>query len=386
MNPIVLTDEQRSIKDAVRRIATEKFAPRAAHWDSTYTPPVENLKVLADNGFTGICFPEEFGGSALGVFENVLIFEEISRACANTAMLLNVTEGASARLIQGLGTPEQQRRYLPKMAKAELLAAWSMSEPNAGSDLGNVRTKAVLEGDQYVVNGSKLWCTAAQVADLFIVFVRVGDAPGLKGVGAILMDKGTVGLTIGKHLDLVGLRGTGMAELVFENAHVPAENLILAPGRMKDLFSLMASDRIAGNPPIALGIAQAAFTAAVQHVRDRSQFGKPLIDNQGLQWKLADMATDIETARALIYNAAVRTDLNGSVPIYETSMAKIVANEMAVRVTNQAIQLGGSFGLSNEYPFERHFRDARGLSIGYGTTEIHRNSIARDIVSGAYSC
>jgi butyryl-CoA dehydrogenase len=177
-----------------------------------------------------------------------------------------------------------------------------------------------------------------------------------------------------------------MAELVFEEAHVPAENLILPPGRMKDLFTLMASDRIAGNPPIALGIAQAAFTAAVQHVKDRTQFGKPLIENQGLQWKLADMATDIETARALIYNAAVRTDLNGSVPIYETSMAKIVANEMVVRVTNQAIQLGGSFGLSNEYPFERYFRDARGLSIGYGTTEIHRNSIARDIVSGAYSC
>ncbi len=386
MNPIVLTDEQKAIKAAVRRIATEKFAPKAAHWDSTYTPPLENLKVLAESGFTGICFPEEYGGSALGVFENVLIFEEISRACANTAMLLNVTEGASARLIMGLGTEEQRRRYLPKMAKAELLAAWSMSEPNAGSDLGSTQTKAVLKGDQYVVTGSKLWCTAAQVADLFIVFVRIGDAPGIKGVGALLIDKGTAGMTIGKHLDLIGLRGTGMAEILFEDAHVPAENLILAPGRMRDLFTLMASDRIAGNPPIALGVAQAAFTAAVQHVKDRSQFGKPLIENQGLQWKLADMATDIETARALIYNAAVRTDLNGQVPIYETSMAKVVANEMAVRVTNAAIQLAGSFGLSNEYPFERYFRDARGLSIGYGTTEIHRNSIARDIATGAYTC
>lgn len=386
MNPIVLTEEQKAIKDAVRRIATEKFAPKAAHWDSSYTPPVENLKILADSGFTGICFPEEYGGSALGVFENVLIFEEISRACANTAMLLNVTEGAASRIILGLGTEEQRRRYLPKMAKAELLAAWSMSEPNAGSDLGNTQTKAVLKDDRYIVNGSKLWCTAAQVADLFIVFVRVSDAPGIRGVGALLVDKDTAGLKIGKHLDLIGLRGTGMAELVFEDAQVPAENLILPPGRMRDLFTLMASDRIAGNPPIALGIAQAAFTSAVQHIKDRSQFGKPLIENQGLQWKLADMATDIETARALIYNAAVRTDLNGQVPIYETSMAKVVANEMAVRVTNAAIQLGGSFGLSNEYPFERYFRDARGLSIGYGTTEIHRNSIARDIVTGAYAC
>lgn len=383
---IQLTDEQQAIKQAVRRLATEKFAPKAAHWDSTYTPPIENLKILADNGFTGICYPEEYGGSNLGVLENVLIFEELSRACANTAMLLNVTEGAVPRVLLGMGTDEQRRKYLPKMAKAELLAGWAMSEPNAGSDLGNTQTRAVKDGDHYVVNGTKLWCSAAQLADFFIIFMRIGEAPGIRGVGAMLVESGTAGMTVGKHLDMIGLRGTGMAEVVLEEARIPAGNLIIPPGRMKDLFKLMAADRIAGNPPIALGIAQAAFTAAVTHLKDRVQFGKPLIENQGLQWKLADMALDIESVRALIYSAAARTDQNGSVPIYETSMAKIAANEMAVRVTNQAIQLAGSFGLSNEYPFERYFRDARGLSIGYGTTEVHRNSIARDIMNGTYVC
>lgn len=383
---IQLTDEQQAIKQAVRRLSTEKFAPKAAHWDSTYTPPIENLKILADNGFTGICYPEEYGGSNLGVLENVLIFEELSRACANTAMLLNVTEGAVPRVLLGMGTDEQRKKYLPKMAKAQLLAGWAMSEPNAGSDLGSTQTRAVKDGDHYVVNGTKLWCSAAQVADFFIIFMRIGDAPGIRGVGAMLVEKDTAGMTVGKHLDMIGLRGTGMAEVVFEEARIPAENLIIPPGRMKDLFTLMAADRIAGNPPIALGIAQAAFTAAVTHLKDRVQFGKPLIENQGLQWKLADMALDIEAVRALVYSAAARTDQNGSVPIYETSMAKIAANEMAVRVTNQAIQLAGSFGLSNEYPFERYFRDARGLSIGYGTTEVHRNSIARDIMNGTYVC
>ena len=381
-----LTQEQQAIKDAVRKLATEKFAPRAAHWDRTYTPPLENLKVLADNGFTGICYPAAYGGSGLGVLENVIIFEEVARACANTAMLLNVTEGAVPRVLLGMGTDAQREKYLHPMSKAQLLAGWAMSEPNAGSDLGNLQTRAVQQGDDFVVNGTKLWCSAAQVADFFIVFVRVGDAPGMRGVGALMIDKDTPGMTVGKHLDMIGLRGTGMAEVVFQDARVPVANLIIPPGRMKDLFTIMAADRIAGNPPIALGIAQAAFTAAVTHLRDRVQFGKPLIENQGLQWKLADMALGIESARSLIYSAAARTDAEGVIPIYETSMAKISANEMALNVCTQAMQLAGSFGLSNEYPFERYYRDARGLAIGYGTTEVHRNSIARDIMTGAYSC
>jgi butyryl-CoA dehydrogenase len=206
----------------------------------------------------------------------------------------------------------------------------------------------------------------------------------MRGIGAVLVERGTPGFTIGKHLDLLGLRGTGMAELVFDNCKIPAANLFLPAGRMRELLGVLDADRISGNPPVCLGIAQAAFENIVRHVKERHQFGKPLADNQGLQWKLADMAMDIEAARALLYRAAARVD-EGHPSIVDTSITKAYVNQMAVRVTNEAMQLAGAYGLSEEYPYERYFRDARGMSIGYGTVEIHRSSIAREIISGRYS-
>jgi butyryl-CoA dehydrogenase len=378
-----LNDEQRLIRDTVRALAAEHFAPGAAAADRQYKPPIGNVKTLAKHGYTGVFMPEVFGGSELGLLETVLIVEELARACANTAILFSCTDGATPRAILEIGSDEQKARYLPRFAKGELLAAWSMSEPNAGSDVGNVQTKAVLDGDHYVVNGSKLWCTGAQVSDLFLVLVRLDPAPGIRGVGALLIERDTPGFSIGKHLDLLGLRGTGMAELVFQDCRVPASNLLLPAGRMRDLLRVLDADRITGNPPICLGVAEAAFTSIVQHLKDRNQFGRPLAENQGLQWKLADMAIDIEAARALLYRAAKRVDA-GKGSIVDTSVTKTYVNEMAVRVTNQAIQLAGACGLSEEYPYERHFRDVRGMSIGYGTTEIHRNSIAREILNGNY--
>lgn len=378
-----LSDEQRLIRDTVRALAAKHFAPKAAAADREYKPPIENIKILAEHGYTGVFMPEAHGGSDLGLLETVLIVEELARACANTAILFSCTDGATPRAILGMGSAEQKARYLPRFAKGELLAAWSMSEPNAGSDVGNVQTKAVLDGDHYIVNGSKLWCTGARVSDLFLVLVRLDAAPGMRGVGALLVERGAPGFTIGKHLDLLGLRGTGMAELVFQDCRVPAANLLLPAGRMRDLLKVLDADRITGNPPVCLGVAEAAFTSIVQHLKDRKQFGRPLADNQGLQWKLADMAIDIEAARALLYRAASRVD-GGHGSIIDTSVTKTYLNEMAVRVTNQAIQLAGAYGLSEEYPYERHFRDVRGMSIGYGTTEIHRNSIAREILNGNY--
>jgi butyryl-CoA dehydrogenase len=378
-----LNEEQRLIRDTVRALAAEHFAPGAAAADREYKAPIHNIKVLADHGYTGVFMPEEHGGSELGLLETVLIVEELARACANTAILFSCTDGATPRAILEIGSAEQKARYLPRFAKGDLFAAWSMSEPNAGSDVGNVQTRAVLDGDHYVVNGSKLWCTGAQVSGLFLVLVRLDAAPGMRGVGALLIERGTPGFAIGKHLDLLGLRGTGMAELVFQDCRVPAANLLLPAGRMRDLLSVLDADRITGNPPICLGVAEAAFNGVVQHLKDRQQFGRPLADNQGLQWKLADMAIDIEAARALLYRAAIRVDA-GRGSIVDTSVTKTFVNEMAVRVTNQAMQLAGAYGLSEEYPYERHYRDVRGMSIGYGTTEIHRNSIAREILSGNY--
>ncbi len=384
MQDLGLSEQQRLIRDNVRALAQEQFAPEAAAADRQYKPPIENVKVLSKHGYTGMFMPAEYGGSGLGLLENVLVVEQIARYCANTAMLFSCTDGATPRAILGVGSEEQKLKYLPRIVKGDLLTAWSMSEPNAGSDVGNVQTKAVRSGDEFVINGSKLWCTAAQVSDLFLVLVRLDATPGMRGIGAVLVERGTPGFTIGKHLDLLGLRGTGMAELVFDNCKIPAANLFLPAGRMRELLGVLDADRISGNPPVCLGIAQAAFENIVRHVKERHQFGKPLAGNQGLQWKLADMAMDIEAARALLYRAATRVD-EGHPSIVDTSITKAYVNQMAVRVTNEAMQLAGAYGLSEEYPYERYFRDARGMSIGYGTVEIHRSSIAREIISGRYT-
>ena len=379
-----LTEEQRQIRDAIRTLAREKFAPGAAAADRKYQPPMGNLKILASHGYVGMFMPESLGGAGLGLLETVLVVEEIARYCANTAMLFMCIAGATPRALLSVGSEEQKQRYLPKLVKGEMLTAWSMSEPNAGSDVGNVQTKAMLDGEHYVINGSKLWCSGAQVSDLFLVLVRLDPAPGMRGVGAVLVERGTSGFTVGKHLDLLGLRGTGMAELVFQDCRIPAANLLLPAGRMRELLHVLDSDRIVGNPPLCLGVAEAALENITQHLRDRSQFGRPLADNQGLQWKLADMAIDVEAARALLYRAAARAD-QGDSSIVDTSITKTYVNQMAVRVTNEAMQLAGAYGLSEEYPYERYFRDVRGMSIGYGTTEIHRSSIARELINGRYA-
>jgi len=379
-----LTDQQRLIQESARTMAEKNFKQRAAHADRAHEPPVDNLRVLRENGFTGIFLPEAYGGAGLGLLDMVLIVEQIARYCANTAMLVGCADGASQRTILQVGTEAQKQRYLPRVARGELYAAWSMSEADAGSDVGNVRTRAVRSGDHYVINGEKLWCSCAQIAHIFLVLVRFTDEPGMRGVGGILIERDTPGMTVGKHLDLIGLRATGMAPLLFENCRVPAENVVVQPGEMRKLLRVLDADRIGGNPPICLGVAIAAFEGAVAYVKERKQFGKPLAEQQGLQWKLADMAIDIEAARALLYRTAARVDA-GTAQIHDASIAKTFVNEMAIRVTSTAMHLCGAFGLSTEYPFERYFRDVRGMSIGYGTTEIHRNTIAREIIDGRYS-
>ena len=378
-----LNDQQRLIQETARKLAEERFKPGAARADREHEPPVGNVKVLAEHGFCGMGLPEAFGGSGLGVFETVLVVEQVARSCANTAMLMSCTEGATAHAIVHLGSEAQKKKYLPRAARGELFFAWSMSEPNAGSDIAAIATRAVRDGDHYVVNGAKLWCSAARVSDVFLVLMRLDPAPGMKGIGALLIERGTPGFSIGRRLDLLGLRATGMSELSFADCRVPAENLIIPAGGIGKILTVLEAERIAGNPPICLGVAGAAFDDALRHLKDRSQFGKPLADNQGLQWKLADMAIEIEAGRSLLYRAAQRLDARKH-SATDALIAKTYVNEMAIRVTNQAIQLAGASGLAEDFPFERYFRDVRGMAIGYGTTEILRNSIAREILAGRY--
>jgi alkylation response protein AidB-like acyl-CoA dehydrogenase len=378
-----LTEDQRQIREAMRKLAQERFAPGAAEADRRMEPPVGNLDVLRDNGFCGLFIPEAYGGQELGVTEMVVVVEEIARACANTAMLYSLTDGATTRTIVEVGTEEQKRRYLPRLAAGEIHAAWSMSEPDAGSDLGAIRARAEERGDHYILNGEKTWCSCAQLADLFIVFVRISDAPGIRGVGALLVERDSPGLEVGKHLDLIGLRATGMAGLHFHDTPVPRENLIVAPGEMKHLLRAFDKDRVGGNPPICLGVASGAVAAITTYLKERRQFGRSLSEFQGLQWKVADIVIRLEAARALLYGAARELD-EGRHAVADAAITKTFVNEACVEITNQCMQLAGGYGLSNEFPFERNFRDVRGMSIGYGSTEVMRSVIAQEVFSGRY--
>lgn len=378
----ILSEAQKILVETTRGLSEQRFKPNAAKWDRSSTPPAENIDILAQHGMLGMCMPEEYGGAGASTLDLVLVLEQIARCCPNTAMLLAVGDGAPCRAISYLGTQAQKERYIPGFVTGKWRAAWGMSEPNAGSDIGGMQTRAVLRGDRYVVNGTKLWCSLAQVANVFLVFARLSDRQGLGGVGALLIEKGTKGFSIGKHLDLIGLKGTGMAELVFEDCEVPAENRLFDAGQMKNLLTVFNFDRVATNPPICLGAAASAFDTAVQYLNDRQQYGRKLADFQGLQWRLADMAMEIAAARALIHQAAEKFD-HGEGRSLDASIAKTYANEMSNRVTNMAMQLMGAYGISKEYPVEQMFRDVRGLSIGYGTTEVQRNLIAREIMQGS---
>lgn len=377
----IFTEEQMMLRDTVRQIGENNFRDKAAEADKNFRPPVENIRLLAEQGFTGTFVPEEYGGLGLGVLDVTLILEEIARSCANTAMLMSMTDGATPRVILHMGTEEQKRRYLPRFVSGELFSAWSMSEAEAGSDLAAMKTRAVQDGDSYVLNGSKMWCSCAQTADLFLVLTRMGDTPGMGGIGGILVERGTPGFTVGEHLDLIGLRATGMAPLFFDDCRIPATNLLFGGGGMRKLLEVFNTDRIAGNPTVCLGVSAAALNAAADHVGERKQFGQTIGKFQGRQWQLADMAIDLEAARALVYRAARAIDA-GQVNPTDASIAKTFSNEAAMRITGMAMQLAGAYGMSLEYPFERYYRDVRGMAIGYGTTEIHRNIIGKAIATG----
>jgi alkylation response protein AidB-like acyl-CoA dehydrogenase len=379
----MLNDQQTMLRDTARQIAEANFRDGAARADRELRPPVENIRTLAKAGFTGAFIPEAYGGIGLSLFESTLVVEQIARSCANTAMLLSMTDGATPRAILHLGTEEQKQRYLPKFVSGELFAAWSMSEAEAGSDLGAMKTRAVENGDGYRITGSKMWCSCAQVADLFLVLARIGDTAGLAGIGAFLVERDTPGFTIGEHLDLMGLRATGMAPLFLDDCRVPRENLLIPAGGMRRLLNIFNADRISGNPTVCLGVAASALNAAADYITERRQFGQPLGDFQGLRWRLADMAIQLEAARALVYRAARLID-EGQIGPLDASVAKTFANEAAIQITDGAIQLAGAYGLSVEYPFERYYRDVRGMAIGYGTTEIHRNLIGRAIVEDGH--
>jgi alkylation response protein AidB-like acyl-CoA dehydrogenase len=375
---IQLTDEQLMIQSMVRDFAREVIAPTAARRDETKEFPAENLKRLGDLGFMGMMVPPEYNGSGADTVSYVLALAEVAYACASTAVVMSVHNSIVCESLLRNGNEEQKQTYLTRLATGEIIGAFALTEPHAGSDPVRQSSKAVRDGDYYVLNGTKRFITTARNAGLIIVTVKTDEAARHKGISAFIIPKDTPGMSIGRPENKLGLCASDTADIIFEDCRVPAENLL---GQEGEGFKIAMRGLDGGRIGIAaqsLGVAQAAFDAAVAYTQQREQFGQPISKFQGLRWIIADMATEIEAARQLTFSAAAMKDRGESVTM-QASMAKLFASEMVNRITARAIQIHGGYGYIKEYPVERYYRDARVFTIYEGTSEIQRVVISNHI-------
>ena len=382
-----LDPELEIFRQDARALAERAFAAKAAYWDEEEVYPTENLKLLAELGYLGIVIPEEYGGSGAPIIQGTLLLEEIARVCFNTALVAQGGINGPSRAITILGNEEQKKRWLRGCVSGENIFGIGISEPGAGSAMTDMITSATPDGDHIVLNGQKCFCTGGHVATHILVFARWGKTQGPRGIGALVVEKGTPGFEIGHPGPKMGGRGVAEVELFFDHCRVPVENLIMAgdPNSTRSFKRLMSSfgpERV-GNAAMCLGVAQGAYELARSYSLERKQFGKPICEFQGIQWKVADMATQIHAARLMIYRAATNL-VDGFPDPLEAAYAKLYANEMVQRVTNEALQIHGHYGFTREFPLERMVRDSRGFSLGGGTTEILRNTIAAMVYGRAF--
>ena len=374
-----LTDEQRMIRDLARKVAREKIAPHAADVDERERYPEEAMQALAEAGLFGVWVPEEYGGSAMGGLALSLVSEEIAWACAASATQY-LDQPLGGLPIVYHGSEEQKKRYLPRLATGEMLSAYSLSEPEAGSDAAALKTSAVRLGDYYVLNGSKQWCTNGDHADVVCVFATVDPAKRAKGVTAFLVDKGTPGFTVGKKERKMGIRGSPTVALHFTDCRIPAEQRLGAEG---EGFGIAMSTLNVTRPAtgaMAVGIAQAALDAAIAYAKERRQFGQRIADFQGIQFMLADMAIQVHGARLMVHYAAGQVDAGVRGNTLEASMAKCWAGDAAMKVATDAVRIFGGYGYTREFPVERFMRDAKIMQIYEGTNQIQRVIIARELL------
>ena len=374
-----LTDEQRMIRDLARKVAREKVAPHAASVDETETYPEASIQALIDAGLYGIWVPEEYGGTAMGCLALSLASEEVAYACAATGtQYLDQALGGLPILLGG--TDAQKTKYLPRLATGELLSAYSLSEPEAGSDAAGLRTTAARKGDHYVLNGSKQWCTNGDHAGVICVFATVDPAKRARGITAFLVEAGTPGFTVGKKERKMGIRGSPTVALHFTDCVVALEQRLGAEGEGFTLAMRTLDMTRPATGALALGIAQAALDAAVGYARERRQFGQRIGDFQGIQFMLADMAMQVHAARLMIHHAARQVDGGFTGNTYEASMAKCWAADAAMKVATDAVQVFGGYGYTREFPVERFMRDAKIMQIYEGTNQIQRVVIARQLL------
>ncbi|RMF49449.1 MAG: acyl-CoA dehydrogenase [Anaerolineae bacterium] len=376
-----LNEEQRMWRETVHDFVAKEVKPKAREVDETATFNWEATHKMGPLGLLGMTVPEAYGGSAMDAISTAIGIEELGWGCGSTALAIAAHNGLGCAPIVLFGTEEQKQRWLPPAASGEgKLAALALTEPGAGSDLqGGVRTSARKDGDSWVINGAKMWCTNASIADFIVVLVRTDPAGGSRSLSQIIVPTNAPGLHIGPAEKKMGLKGSPTHAVTFENVRVPLENLLGEEGRgLQQTLKVLDGGRI-GIGALSVGLAQAAFEAALAYAQERQTFGVPLTQHQAIQWMLADAATEIQAARWMVYYAAWLKE-QGRPYTKEAAMAKMFATEMAERVCRNAIQIHGGYGYSREYPVERIYRDARLMTIGEGTSEIQRLVIARHLI------
>jgi alkylation response protein AidB-like acyl-CoA dehydrogenase len=375
-----LTDDQEQLRKEIRDFAAREIAPNVLRWDEASEFPLEVVKKLGEMGLMGVIFPVELGGAGLGYADYALIVEELSAVDGSIGIIVASHNSLCTNHIFVAGNDEQKRKYIPLLASGKWLGAWGLTEPGSGSDAGSARTTAVRKGDRWVLNGNKTFITNGHYADISVIIAVTDKSKGTRGLSAFVVEKGTAGFRPGKKENKLGLRASDTSELIFEDCEIPEENLLGKEGEgFIDSMRILDGGRIS-IAALSLGIGRGAYDAARGYVQQRHQFGKAISEFQGIQWKLADMATQLDAARLLTLRAAVMKD-SGQKTTLESSMAKLMASEVAVRVCDEAVQLHGGYGFIKDYPVEKFYRDVKLCTIGEGTSEIQRLIIAREILN-----
>jgi len=376
----LLTDDQRTLKAAIRELCDKEIAPRAAQFNARHEFPWPNFKLLAANGYLNMHLPEPYGMGADWV-SYAIVIEELARACAVTSVIFEVHCSLHSEAIYHYGTEAQKQKYLPRLTRGEILGAYALTEPGSGSDAAALRTAAVRDGDTYVLNGEKTFITNGGQAHLYVVFARTNPDPALghKGISAFLVEADTPGFVVGKPMEKMGLHASHTTQLFFEDCRIPAAQLLGQEGEgFKIALAILDRGRV-GIAAQAVGITQAALDDCVKYARERSTFGKPIAEHQAIAFKMADMATDLEAARLMLYRAAFLMG-KGQRATKEISMAKLFASEMAMKHTVEAVQIHGGYGYIQEYRVERLMREAKITQLYEGTSEIQRMVISRQLL------
>ncbi len=374
-----LNDEQRDLRKSVREFAEREIRPHVMEWDEAAHFPMETVKELGKLGLLGVIFPQEYGGAGMGYVEYVLTIEELSRVDGSVGIIVAAHTSLCSNHLFIAGSEEQKRKYIPKLATGEFIGAWGLTEPGSGSDAGSARMTAVRKGDRWVLNGTKTFITNGHYADVYVVIAVTDKTAHTHGLSAFVVDKGTKGFRPGKKENKLGLRASDTSELIFEDCEIPAGSLVGKEGDgFVDAMRVLDGGRIS-IAALGLGMAQGAYESALNYSKQRKQFGKAISEFQAIQWKLADMATEIDAARLLTMRAADMKD-KGMKTTQESSMAKLYTSEVAVRCANESVQIHGGYGFIKDYPAEKFYRDVKLCTIGEGTSEIQRLVIARQLL------